>query len=65
MSDVSSCWWEDDDFHAIEDGEHFVYTNARLAGHTIAVGEGRTLVRSEKIVFGGREPVEVLEVPYD
>jgi hypothetical protein len=66
-SNVTNYWWEEGDFHTVEDGQHFVYTDATILDQTIsaAADDGHVLVRSEKIQFARREPIDVLEVPFD
>lgn len=59
---IEHYWWEGDDMHTIEDGEHFVYTNAEVTEHKIAF-EGHIATKVENLSFGKREPVEVKEVP--
>lgn len=54
MADKIECseyWWEGNDLHTIESGQHFVYKNCIVTGRKMEVeGEG---VKSEPMTFVG------------
>ena len=62
-SNVERMWWEEDEFHTVEAGKHFIHKGARIAGECADIGESRIIVNTQ-IHFTKREECGVLEVPH-
>lgn len=62
---IEKYWWEGDDFHTVEEGQHFVYKDSVRVQHSISMTEDgkNAVVKLEKLEFARREAIDVLEVP--
>lgn len=62
-SNVERMWWEEDEFHTIEGGKHFIHKGARIENEAAETVEGHMTIQTQ-IYFAKREECGVLEVPY-
>lgn len=50
--EITEYWWEGNDLHTIESGQHFVYTNCVITGRTMEVSDTPG-VKIEPMTFVG------------